>query len=394
LFALLLFQTVPWPTGLVRLLSPRTAALRQAFVPASAGSGWTTFSLLPGRTLAAGLELSAYVLIAYLVLRTVRHRSQIRRFMAVLVASGVFQALYGLFETTQKVPRLLFYQKLYGLEAATGTFVNRNHFAGYLELVLPIALGLLLSRLELFDAPGRTWRERLGRLTGRGAAGNVLFLAAFAVMALALLRSNSRTGAAVLVFTFVLVSVLAAVHFGRTRFQRARVRSFLKVAAAAVIVLALYAGVESMIDRFAADGLLRDGRPRYWGMTLRMIGDFPVFGVGLGGFGEVFRAYDTLGLEYDLVHAHNDYLEFLADLGIVGFGLLAVGLGILLTSAFRTWAGRRSPELKGLALGGLASIAAILVHGLTDFNFHIPANVLAFTVVLSLTLATVYHRKA
>ncbi len=393
LFIFLGVQLVPWPVSIARVLSPRAAALRAQYVPGSAASGTATLSLLPGRTLASALELSAYVLIGFLILRTVTHRRQIRRMMLTLVAMGVFEAAYGLFEMSQSSPRLLFYRKSFGLESVTGTFVNRNHLAGYLEMIIPLALGLMISRIDLFGEPGKSWRDRFRRLLSRGSASNLLLGAGLVVMSVALLLSNSRSGVVILILSFVLIFVLTAVHFGNTLFRQAWVRRFIKIAVVAIILIGLYLGLETMIGRFAVDKLLQDGRPVYWGTVMSMIGQFPVFGVGLGAFGQVFQAYDSTGMEYALVHAHNDYLEFFCELGIVGFGLLAFVLGLILFKSFRTWSQRRHPELKGLALGGLASVTAILLHSLTDFNLRIPANALVFSVVLALTLKTVYHRK-
>ena len=374
-------------------MSPRAAALRSQFVPASAAAKTATLSLVPGRTLAEALELAAYVLIGFLVLRMVTHRRDIRRIMFTLVAAGVFEALYGMFELYRKNPRLLFYRKTFGLESATGTFVNRNHFAGYLEMVIPLALGLFISRVDLFGEPGASWRARFQRLLSRGFASNLLLAGGLVVMSVALLLSNSRSGAVVLVFSFMLAFLLAAVHYGHARLRQRWVRRFLKISMAVVLLIVLVQGLETMIGRFSADKLLQDGRPLYWGTVLTMIGRFPLFGVGLGAFGEVFQAFDTTGMEYALVHAHNDYLEYLCELGFIGFGLLAFAVGWILFKSFQTWAQRRHPEIKGLALGGLVSVSAILLHSLADFNLRIPANALVFAVVLSLTLRTVYHRK-
>jgi len=393
LFLFLGFQILPLPTIIVRLLSPRAAALRAEFVPVSAQAKMTTLSLLPSATLGATLELAAYVLIGSLILRTVTHRVQIRRIMLTLIGVGVFEALYGIFELYRSNPRLLFYQKTFNLDSATGTFVNRNHFAGYLEMVIPLALGLIISRFDLFGEPGTPWRARLARFLNRGLAVNILLGAGLVVMSVALLLSNSRSGVVVLALTFVLISVLAAQAFGHTRMHQAWVRLVIQLTALAIIGLGLYIGLEAMISRFALDKLLQDGRPRYWGAVMTMIGQFPFFGVGFGAFGNVYSAYDTTGMEYALVHAHNDYLELLSELGIVGFGLLAFAVGFILFKSFRTWMARRHPELKGLALGCLASVAAILIHSMTDFNLQIPANAFVFSVVLALTMKTVYHRK-
>ena len=390
-FGFLVLQVVPLPTFIVKIVSPKAVALREAYLPGGAPS-LTTLSLLPGRTVASALELAAYVLIGLVVVRTVTHRHQFRRILFVLVGMGVFEAFYGLFELMRSQPRVLFYRKTFGLDAATGTFVNRNHFAGYLELIIPLALGLLLSRLEVFGG-SRTWRDRLVGLVSRGTATNILVGVGIVVMALAVLRSNSRSGVIVLAFIFVLFFEFTAFHFGKKRLRQPRVRAVLKWVVVGVTVLALYVGVDAMIGRFALDKLLQDGRPQYWAGVFRMISDFPVTGVGLGAFGQTNQAYDLIGMEYSLVHAHNDFLEFLSELGGFGFLLLAGVVFFLFGDAVRTWVQRRNPEVKSLALGGIVSLAALLVHSLTDFNLQIPANAVVFTVVLALTSSMVYHRK-
>ncbi len=156
----------------------------------------------------------------------------------------------------------------------------------------------------------------------------------------------------------------------------------------------LYVGVEATVGRFADDNLLQNGRPQYWAGVLRMAGDSPLVGTGWGTFGAIYPVYETIPLEGRLTHAHNDYLEALAEMGGVGF-LLLLGLVLWpLADAFRTWSARRHPGIKGLGLGGFVAAAALLVHSLTDFNLHIPANAVLFSVVLALTVVTAYYRKA
>jgi len=393
LFVFLGIQMLPLPAWIIRILSPRAAALRSQYVPVSAQAKTATLSLLPGSTLAATLELLAFILIGFLVLRTVTHRKQIRRIMLTLVGVGIFEALYGMFELYRSHPRNLFYPKMFNLDSATGTFVNRNHYAGYLEMVIPLALGLIISRFDLFGEPGTPFRARFARFLNRGLGVNLLLGMGIVVMAVALLLSNSRSGFVILLLSFVLMSVLTAQYFGHTRMYQGWVRRVIQIAAVSIIGFGLYIGLETMIGRFALDRLLQDGRPRYWGGVMTMIGQFPLFGVGFGAFGNAYQAFDTTGMEYALVHAHNDYLELLSELGVVGFGLLAFGVGLILFKSFRAWMARRHPELKGLALGSLASVAAIMIHSMTDFNLQIPANALVFSVILALTMKTVYHRK-
>jgi hypothetical protein len=390
--AFLVLQIVPLPAFLVRIFSPQAAALRDAYVP-SAAPAVTTLSLLPGRTLASGLEIAAYLMIGAVIVKTATHRRQFRRIVATLVAMGTFEAFYGLFEMLRRNPRLLLYKKELMLDSATGTFFNRNHFSGYLEMILPLAVGLILSRLDLLSGAPVKWRDRLARLAAKGAALNVLTGVGLVVMAIAILRSNSRSGAVILAVIFLLFFGMTAWQFAKARLRPGLAFKVLRISLLAILALSLYVGVDKMIGRFSLDRLLQDGRPQYWGKTMRMIGDFPLTGVGLGAYGQVYQAYDVMGMEYALVHAHNDYLEYLTELGIVGFVLLAGTVFFLFGDSIRTWAKRRHPEVKGLALGGIVSVLALFLHSLTDFNLRIPANALVLTVVLSLTFAVSYHRK-
>ncbi|MCX6561866.1 MAG: O-antigen ligase family protein [Candidatus Aminicenantes bacterium] len=394
LFAFLGLQIAPLPKAVVRLLSPNFYGLRERFDPGFAHSGSLSLSIVPAQTARAALELLAYVLIGWVVLRTVTHRRQIVRFLSVIVALGAAQAFYGLFELYRNNPRVLFFPKVYNLNSATGTFINRNHFSGYLELILPLALTLIIARIDIFSLAGKKWSEKLGQITGRGFALNILALIGVVIMALAIVLSRSRSGVFVLCFSFLLFFLLTAYHFNRNRYRQAWIKTFLKVVFVLILAVSLYVGVEATVGRFSEDNLLQEGRPQYWSSVLRMVGDGPLMGTGWGTFGAVYPSYETVAMEGRLLHAHNDYLEALAELGVVGFVLL---LGLVLwpvLDAFRTWSTRRHPGIKGLGMGGFVALAAMLVHSLTDFNLHIPANAVLFAVVLGLTVATAYYRKA
>jgi O-antigen ligase len=394
LAGVLILQVIPLPKALASLLSPRSAALRGEFAPGYSGTATATLSLAPIHTLRAALELLAYVLIGILVVRTFTHRRQILRLMIVLTAAGAFQAFYGLFELFRAHPRVLFFPKIYSLSSATGTFVNRNHFSGYLEMILPLALGLVISRMDMLSLAGKRWSEKAAQITGRGFSQNVLILIAAAVMALAIIRSQSRSGVFVLLFIFVLFFELTVYHFSARRYRQEWVKTFLKAAFVLVTIAALYAGIEATMGRFATDNLLRDGRPQHWSSALAVFRDFPLVGTGLGTFADVYPVYGTARLEGRLTHAHNDYLESLSDLGLVGSALLLGTIVFLAVDGFRTWTKRRHPQIKGMGMGGFVAVAAIAVHSVTDFNLHIPANMLLFSVVLGLTFTTAYYRKA
>ena len=157
-------------------------------------------------------------------------------------------------------------------------------------------------------------------------------------------------------------------------------------------MICLYVGVSKTIERFALDKLLSGGRPHYWGSVMMTIKDFPLVGTGLGSFSSVYPAYAKTRTYALLGHAHNDYFEYMSELGMVGILLLLGGVGFIILKTFLTWYKRRDAEVKGLVLGGMISLFVIGIHSFTDFNLHIPANKLLFTIILTLTYVTANYR--
>ncbi len=337
LFAFVGFQVLPLPAAVVRLLSPGAYAFRKLYDPGFARLKFMTLSVAPSRTLEAGLELLAYVLLGFLVLRTVTRGRQVRTLLYVLVGSGAFQALYGLAELSARRPRILFYAKTFSLESVTGTFVNRSHLSGYLEMIVPLAVGLLIARMNLFSLGVKGLRERAALMMSQGVAANLLLAAAVVVMSAGIVRSNSRAGLVVLATSFFLFVGLAVLAVGRVRYRDLRVRNFIRATVLVILAAALYVGVGATIQRFSLDNLLHEDRPLYWANAMGIVRDFPLFGTGLGTFAAAYPAYEKRGgPEMLLAHAHNDYLEAVAELGLVGACLL---LGLVLVLAIRAYPG-------------------------------------------------------
>ncbi len=395
LFGFLALQAVPLPAWLVRLVSPAAHGFRRLYAPDFPGTKVMSLSIAPGETAREALFLAALFLLGFLVVRTVARGRRIRAVIVALVASGVFQALYGLFELTRENPRLLFYGKVFSPDSVTGTFVNRNHLSGYLEMIVPLALGLALARMNVLTFGAKGFREKLLLWTSKGVLSNVLILAAVVVMSIGIVLSNSRSGVVVLAFTFFLFFGLSVYSYSRTGFRQPWLGRTVRLTLLAVVALAVVVGIGSTVRRFALDDIADEDRPLYWANTLEIVGDFPVFGTGLGTFGSAYGAYEKGGSsELRLRHAHNDYLEAAAELGVVGALLLLAVVLYVAVRAFLVWRDRRNVQARGLALGGLVSLAGAAVHAATDFNLHVPANAVLFTVVLSLTLVMSHYRKS
>lgn len=258
-----------------------------------------------------------------------------------------------------------------------GPFANHNHFAGFMELLIPIPIGLLLTRAV---------RAEVRWLYGFAAL----------MMSLAVLASLSRGGMISLAasFAFILMLSLRARRY-RDRSHQVRSRlAAVAVPAVTVITIALivaagafWIGADPIIERVTgghpatADGAsFFDSRGWVWRDTLAMIRANPITGVGLGAYGTAFSLYTASDGLLRVPQAHNDFLQIVADCGIVG-GLLALWFLVLLGRAIADGLKARDPLMAGMSLGCGASAFAILVHSVFDFNLQVPSNGLLFLLL-------------
>jgi O-antigen ligase len=387
----LALQTTPLPKALVRFLSPGTSEYLRQFALDFPTMKWISFSLIPSYTLQRGLEVMTYLLLGFLILRNVTKMRQVIRIFEVLIVIGVAETLYGMIELYDKSPRILFYKKAHNLDSVTGTFVNRNHFSGYLEMVVPLAIGLIIARAGLFSRTALTLRERIVRLSEQRNAQSLLLFGAPVIMAVGIIFSRSRSGVFILVFSFILFFGPTSSYLGIYKFKKKWVRRFLQGSFLFVVSISLYVGIDATLQRFSLDSLLKEGRPTYWANTLTTFTRFPLTGTGLGTFGALYPTMEGETGPLSVEHAHNDYLEYLSELGLAGFGLVFGGILVMALTSLLVWRTRRNPEVRGLALGGIVAIAGILIHSLTDFNLQSPANLALFSVVLPLTMVIAFH---
>jgi O-antigen ligase len=365
LWGFVLIQCLPLPKFLVHWFSPGTYSFFERYLPDFSRMHFASFSLAPAISLKSALALLPYFLTGFLIVKTIKKRSQILLLFSALFLMGVFEAVYGLLDYFRGSP------------IVSGTFINRNHFAGYLEMVIPVGLGLMLVR------------EGRGK---RAFAKSLVFASGVVIMSLALLLSRSRSGMVILAIVFFLFFFFHFWYKKRAKEQKRGGKILLVSVVIIILILSLYIGVGSTLQRFSRDSILREGRLGIWVHTWKIFTDFPLFGSGLGTFAVLGPVTEADGQLIKTSHAHNDYLEFLSELGVVGMGMLSGGVIYLLVLCFREWRKKEDALMKGLGFGGLVSVLSMSLHGLTDFNLHIPANILLFSVVLSLSYVTVTHR--
>ncbi|MFB3076716.1 MAG: O-antigen ligase family protein [Lysobacterales bacterium] len=323
------------------------------------------------------MELLLDLLLAVLLVNS--HR-RVKTLLSVLVFSGTLQACYGVFMVLSGLELGFFVEKYVNVGLATGTFINRNHLAGYLVLCLSAGIGLLLSQLA--SDHSNSWRERLKRWLKLALSSKMRLRFYLAIMVIALVLTRSRTGNFAFFTSLVLAGGLAL--FGGRRFS---LRVLLLLASLILVDLMLvgqWFGFDKVADRLQQTELKSE--PRVWSNqnTLDMIADFPLTGSGGGSFYGIFPNYQSEELHGFHRHAHNDYLEFAAELGLPATAILAGFVLLALASAWRLQSQRRTPLYRGVGFTVTMAIFWAAIHSSTDFNLQIPANALTFIIMLAL----------
>jgi O-antigen ligase len=317
-------------------------------------------SIYPYATKVELLKVGAYLLLFFLSVESFETVEEWRSFVWFLVILGAFVATLAI------VQYFTFHGKLYWFRVLPpgvipfGPFVNHNHFAGFVELISPPGLAMLLT--------GAVRRDKLPLL---------IFLCVLPIGALAL--SASRGGIVSFLFEFVLLIFLT--H------KKAEGRKQMLMAGGLAVVagfLAIWLGLGGTVQRFermAGGDLSRDRRVQIFRDTWQIVRHEPWTGTGLGTLETAFPRYESYYDGRIVDHAHNDYLELLADTGVVG-GICMFGFAALLiwlgASNLR---GAKSPVCQSLYAGALVACAGLLIHSLVDFNLHIPSNALLFLIL-------------
>lgn len=377
------------PLGhLVAALSPVGAEMQRQ---AGLGAGSQTFSLARQETARALAQYVGFALLFFAVLDGVHGRAEVRRLALVVVTLGFAHALGGILWHYQGAGRAYWASNLNA--RSFGPYINRNHFASLMGMTLPLGIGYLLSlghrRRDVAGDRDAPVARVAPAPAAEGGAKRLLVGFAVAVMAGALGLSLSRGG---LISALAALSVLAAA-IGARRLTRGH----LWLAASAVagaLSFTVWLVAQPLFDRLGTitDAASVAARTGMWSDTLRMAADFPFFGTGFGTLAEVYPRYQTAYAGQQVTHAHNDYVQLLAEGGLAGTLAVLALIVRYAAAAVKRLTRRHDREAVIVALGGLCGMLAFLLHSFTEFNAHIPANALWFTVIAALTLKTLSTR--
>ena len=344
------------------------------------GSAWRSISLDPNSTIAALVKLLSLGVYLLLVVNVVSSKERVGILAHVIIIVGFGLAILAV------VQDFTWEGKIFWLREtpyhAFGPFVNKDHAAGYFELPFGLGLGMLLG--------GAIPNDR-----------KIIYGLFSLVTGATIVISRSRGGVVSLVVWAMLVLIISSFwSAGKKSFSSSASRNslgFAKVALGLVVILGGIFGAGYWVNRDALGYSLRTlgeqqtyqglgSRQEVWRTTLEIARQSPLFGSGIGAYGISFPRFTRLKGNLTTDYAHNDYLQVLADSGIIGSAIVAVGLIMLLIFSYKQLS-QLSGYLKGVYLGAIGGISALLVHSVFDFNLQIFSSALTFIVLIGLCCA-------
>ncbi len=368
-------QLAPLPAEWLAWLSPRAHEwhLREGPLTLSLDVAATRYYLLRGWTVTA---------VFFLALVLVNTPGRLRLLLQTLVFCGTLQAVYGSLMVLTGLEWGFLVEKYAGRGVASGTFVNRNHFAAYLVMCLGAGIGLLMSQLRPVHYPH--WRARLQGWLELAMSPRFRLRIYLAVMVIALVLSRSRSGN-VIFFLALALAGGAALWTGR-RFSWRLALLLGSLFAVDLLILSRWFGFDKLVARLEAmEGQQLVEIPRYWmdRYSLDYLRDFTWTGSGGGSFYGIFPNYQGPMVAGYVEHAHNDYLEFAVELGLPATVLLGAVVLAALFAALRAQRLRKHPLYRGAAFATTMAVCWAALHSFTDFSLQIPANAVTFAALLA-----------
>jgi O-antigen ligase len=293
-------------------------------------------------------------------------RQQLKRIVVWMIGLGIIESLYGLVQSLTGL--VLAWDSPFHSDSAHGTLANRNHYALLLNLTISLGVGFLYKKsADLFQKQKLKFRQLLGMPDSARLAWIMVWLA---MIGLGVIVSLSRTG------IFAMFACVGILLTAAGTAKGGHLAPILVLLVALVIVgLGSYIGIDAVLARYENtmnSGYFEQDRIPIWRDSWRMIRANPWFGSGVGSFQWTFPAYETWEPDTPAVYAHNDYLQILAEFGVVGLGLAIWLLVACWQSALHNLRAE-DPLARGIGLAALGAFTATAIQEVTDYALYTPA---------------------
>lgn len=398
---LLIMQMTPLPDWLLLNLSPESKVVWNHSLPEASSPSqgvtqglWFTLAPYVYPVRMSLVRWIVYFLFFIGLVQTLNSRRRIETAVILILALGCFEVLYGIVQTFSGMNKVWWYYVEHDARSIHGTYLNRNHFAGFMEMGIVLAVmyaGAFAGGLRKKTSPVLRKNDLkaiiLKFFSGKQAyTRHFLIIFAGVIMGTGLILSASRGG---MIATAVALLVMGLLLFSR-KLQRKK-GTLILVLFLLTSLYALFAGIDYTVDRFKTFSVGMEERGRHTQRTAELFNDYRLAGVGAGNLGNAFLKYqDPKDAAMLIDHAHNDWIQLLAEMGLAGFVLLFAGMGYFLFVYVRWWLKREDSFAVCLGIAALAALAALAVHSYSDFNLHRPANFLLLTAIVAIGVAALH----
>ncbi|MDH5523347.1 MAG: O-antigen ligase family protein [Desulfobulbaceae bacterium] len=384
-------QLLPLPPAIIKLISPHTFNLYRHVAENNAAI-WIPISINPQATLTEFFRFATYTMFYLLAVQLMAKFDFLKKALLLIAILAGVLAFEAIIQKYSSPGHIYWFRPTVANATTTGPWVYHNHFAGFMEMLLPLVLGLFI-----YYRPNFTYKmplkDRIVSLFTIPQANLHIMLGIGAILIYtSIFVSLSRGG----IISASLSLVLFLILLGRGQKHSSKTKYLLTTLLVAILAVGWF-GWEPIFARFDlianAEGELREARPLLWQDSWRLIKDFPLTGTGFGTFIYSYPAYRTISGRSIFDHAHNDYFELMTDGGIIGFALVGIFLTTILYRAYQTFITRRDRFSGLLSIGALCGIVALLIHSITDFNMYNNANGLYFFFLCALLVSAVNTRQ-
>jgi O-antigen ligase len=325
----------------------------------------------------------SYIAIIFMMGSGTRSRSLTKWLVVSVIVLGMVESVYGLVQYLGNFNYIWLVRRTAYESMATGTLINRNHYALLMNMCICTSLGYLYYRsTRMVGDTGISFR----RLVSLPGFAKLIWIVIWIVlMGIALMFSTSRMGIAALFLSIGAMMIAAG-----TATQHAR-----RTAVVAVLLIvaiagsAVYIGVDALFERYESISQERSSdtdRIALWRDAWKMIAEYPVFGQGFGTFRWTYPAYESVQPDIPAQYAHNDYLQALAEVGVIGLGLLIWAFGAIWRTAVKNIRNLNDPLARGIGIATIGALTAIALQEITDFGLYIPGVAVAAAFLVGLNI--------
>ncbi len=372
LCAYIFMQLVPLPPGIIKIISPGTYNLYGETVFVDGPAGWMPLSIDVKATLTEFFRILSYAVFYILAVQLLSRKENLKKVIAAIVIFASVLSFLGILQHILSNDKIYWVRSIAREASPFGPYVNRNHYAGLMEMIFPLVLSLFL-----FYKPHiayKSLRDKLTQAFNLNSTNIYLLLGFSAVLiATSVFLTLSRSG-----IVSLCVSLL---FFGIMFLARGtdRKKGVVIIVICVLVVLSVgWFGWEPVFERFEKvrnpQGGISELRLVVWNDSRNIIRDFPLFGTGAGSFVDIYPKYRTIQGDRIVDHAHNDYIEILSEGGVTAFAICAWFLVLLFYKLFRVFRKRLETYSVYVFIGCITGMISILIHSITDFNLHIGAN--------------------